>query len=83
LPESLHWCGKYVSADLELWGKKFIIYKNDKHMINEQECTKILNAGERKYNAEEVKQIRELLTALAIIEYEDYKNRKENKVVTI
>lgn len=52
-------------------------------MINEQECTKILNAGERKYSAEEVKQIRELLTALAIIEYEDYKNRKENKVVSI
>lgn len=48
-------------------------------MISEQECTKILNAGERKYSVEEVKQIRELLTALAIIEYEDYKRKMVNK----
>lgn len=52
-------------------------------MINEQECTKILNAGERKYSVEEVRQIRELLISLAIIEYEDFKNRNENKVISI
>jgi hypothetical protein len=63
--------------------KVYHLLKDDKHMLSEQECTKILNAGEKKYTAEEVKQIRELLTALAIIEYEDYKNRKENKVVSI
>lgn len=45
-------------------------------MISEKDCAKILNAGERKYSAEEVKQIHELLTALATIEYEDYKNNK-------
>jgi hypothetical protein len=63
---------------LEFSEKKFIIFKNGKHMINEQECIKILNAGERKYSAEEVKQIREFLTALAIIEYEDYKRKMVN-----
>ncbi len=42
------------------------------NMISEQECTKILNAGEVKYSAEEVRQIRELMVSLATIEYEDY-----------
>lgn len=44
-------------------------------MISEQECTRILNAGERKYTAEQVKQIRDLLTTLALIEYEQYKKQ--------
>ena len=44
-------------------------------MISKQECTRILNAGERKYTAEEVKQIRDLLTTLAMIEYENYKKQ--------
>ena len=47
-------------------------------MISEQECTKILNAGEVKYSAEEVRQIRDLLDSLASIEYEDY-IRQESK----
>jgi hypothetical protein len=45
-------------------------------MISEQECTKILNAGEVKYSAEEVRQIRELMISLATIEYEDFQRRK-------
>ena len=47
-------------------------------MISEKECTKILNAGEIKYTAEEVKQIRDLITTLAIIEYENFKRLKIN-----
>ena len=44
-------------------------------MISEQECMKILNAGEVKFSAEQVKQIRELLTTLAMIEYENFKKQ--------
>lgn len=49
-------------------------------MISEQECTKILNAGEVKYTAEEVKKILDLLIGLATIEYEEYKKRVSNKI---
>jgi hypothetical protein len=42
-------------------------------MINEQECTIILNEGDVKFNKEEVKIIRDLLISLATIEYEFYK----------
>ena len=45
-------------------------------MISEQECTKILNAGEKKYTHDEILLIREFLTTLATIEVESYK-RKE------
>ncbi len=41
-------------------------------MISEQECAKILNDGEVKYSKEEVKLIRDLLIALATIEYENF-----------
>ena len=47
-------------------------------MVNEQECTKILNEGEYKFTHEEMLLIREFLTTLAIIEFEGYK-KKENK----
>ena len=47
-------------------------------MINEQECTKILNEGEFKFTHEEMLQIREFLTTLAVIEFEGYK-KKQNK----
>ena len=47
-------------------------------MINEQECTKILNEGEFKFTHEEMLQIREFLTTLAIIEFEVCK-QKQNK----
>ena len=47
-------------------------------MISEQECMKILNSGEVKFSAEQVKQIRDLLTTLALIEYEQYK-KQNNK----
>jgi len=42
-------------------------------MINEQECTKILNEGEFKFTHEEMLQIREFLSTLALIEFESYK----------
>jgi hypothetical protein len=45
-------------------------------MINEQECTKILNEGEYKFTHEEMLQIREFLTTLALIEFESYKQRQ-------
>ena len=48
-------------------------------MINEQECTKILNEGEFKFTHEEMLQIREFLTTLALIEFEEYKKKKHNK----
>jgi len=45
-------------------------------MINEQECTKILNEGEFKITHEEMLQIREFLTTLALIEFESYKQNQ-------
>jgi hypothetical protein len=56
----------------------FIIYKKRFLMINEQECIKILNGGEYKFTHDEMLQIREFLTTLAIIEFEGYK-KKHNK----
>ena len=44
-------------------------------MINEKECTKILNQGQIKFTKEEVKQIKDLLIQLATIEYEQYKTK--------
>jgi hypothetical protein len=44
-------------------------------MINEKECTKILNDGQVKFNKDEVKQIRDLLIQLATIEFEQYKTK--------
>jgi hypothetical protein len=41
---------------------------------------KILNAGDVKLSAEEVQQIRDLMVALAAIEYEDYINRKSKGI---
>jgi len=49
-------------------------------MINEKECTRILNAGDVKYTAEEVKKIWDFLTTLATIEYEDFKKQQLKKV---
>lgn len=42
-------------------------------MINEKECTQILNSGEEKFTNEEVKMIRDFLISLATIEYDQYK----------
>ena len=47
-------------------------------MINEQECTKILNEGEFKFTHEEMLLIRELITTLALIEFERYKQNLSN-----
>ena len=46
---------------------------NIKTMINEKECTKILNEGQVKFTKEEVKLIRDFLIQLATIEYDQYK----------
>jgi hypothetical protein len=45
-------------------------------MINEQECIKILNEGEFKFTHEEMLQIREFLSTLALIEFERYKQNQ-------
>jgi hypothetical protein len=45
-------------------------------MINEQECTKILNEGEFKFTHEEMLIIRELITTLAHIEFDNYKQNQ-------
>ena len=42
-------------------------------MINEKECTRILNQGEEKFTKDEVKLIRDFLIQLATIEYDQYK----------
>ena len=47
-------------------------------MINEQECTKILNEGEFKFTHEEMLQIREFITTLALIEFDCFKQNKIN-----
>ena len=47
-------------------------------MINEQECTKILNDGKYKFTHEEMLLIREFVTTLAQIEFESYK-QNQNK----
>ena len=47
-------------------------------MVNEQECTKILNEGEYKFTHEEMLQIRNFLSTLALIEFESYK-QNQNK----
>jgi hypothetical protein len=46
-------------------------------MINEQECTKILNEGEFKFSHEEMLLIRELITTLAQIEFDAYRQKKK------
>jgi len=45
-------------------------------MISEQEATRILNDGPVKCSAEEIRHIRDLMVALATIEYEDFQRRK-------
>jgi hypothetical protein len=47
-------------------------------VISEQECMKILNEGEYKFTHDEMLQIRDFLTTLTIIEFEEYK-KKHNK----
>jgi len=44
-------------------------------MINEQECTKLLNEGDYKFTHEEMMQIREFITTLAQIEFDFYKQK--------
>jgi hypothetical protein len=45
-------------------------------VINEQECTKILNEGDYKFTHEEMLIIREFITTLAQIEFDCYKQNK-------
>jgi hypothetical protein len=47
-------------------------------MINEREFTKILNDGEYKFTHDEMLLIREFLTTLAIIEFEEYNRRSKS-----
>jgi hypothetical protein len=43
-------------------------------MITIEQCNKILNNGERKYNNEEIRMIRDYLYQLANLEINDLKN---------
>lgn len=50
-------------------------------MINEQESTKILNEGEYKFTHDEMLLIRELITTLAQIEFDSYKQENREPLV--
>ena len=50
-------------------------------MINEQECTKILNEGKYKFTHLEMLLIRELITTLAQIEFDSYKQKISEPLV--
>lgn len=47
-------------------------------MINEQECTRILNEGRYKFSHEEMLQIREFLMTLAQIEIDLHKQNQRS-----
>jgi hypothetical protein len=49
-------------------------------MVNEQECTKILNEGEYKFTHKEMLIIREFITTLAQIEFDCYKQKQNRSV---
>jgi hypothetical protein len=42
-------------------------------MLNEKECSQILNEGENNYTPEEISLLRNLLISFAEIEYDNYK----------
>jgi len=50
-------------------------------MVNEQESTKILNEDEYKFTHDEMLLIRELITTLAQIEFDSYKQKKSEPSV--
>jgi hypothetical protein len=54
----------------------YILLKESILVINEQECTKILNEGEYKFTHEEMLLIREFITTLAQIEFDCYKQNQ-------
>ena len=54
----------------------YILLKESILVINEQESMKILNEGEFKFTHEEMLQIREFLSTLALIEFERYKKNQ-------
>jgi hypothetical protein len=55
------------------------MHKSQLIQLNEQECTKILNEGEYKFTHEEMLLIRELITTLALIEFESYKQNQSKQ----
>ncbi|HEX7847102.1 MAG TPA: hypothetical protein VF476_14980, partial [Chitinophagaceae bacterium] len=46
-------------------------------MISIEKCKKVLEKNGKKYTAEEIQRIRELLYKLATIEYQEYKGKPE------
>ena len=49
-------------------------------MVNEHESTRILNEGEYKFTHEEMLLIRELITTLAQIEFDSYKQNQSRTI---
>ena len=56
-------------------------FKKVHFMINEQDSTKILNEGEHKFTHDEMLLIRELITTLAQIEFDYYKQKNSEPLV--
>lgn len=50
-------------------------------MVNEHESTRILNEGEYKFTHDEMLLIRELITTLAQIEFNSYKQKNREPLV--
>lgn len=46
--------------------------------MNERESTQILNSGGIKFNNEEVKILRDLMVSLATIEYDQWRENKQD-----
>jgi hypothetical protein len=59
----------------------YTLLKQSILMINEQECTKILNEGKYKFTHLEMLLIRELITTLAQIEFDSYKQKNSEPLV--
>jgi hypothetical protein len=48
-------------------------------MLSLEKCDKILNADEKKYTVDEIKQVREILCKLANLEKEIYLNKSNEE----
>ena len=58
----------------------YILLKKSVLMINEQECKRILDEGDYKFTLGEMLQIRELITNLAKIEFDAFKQNQDKSI---